>query len=74
MALKKRGEVIPLSVSINSVNTDAGQARLAAVLAARPYPHFEPSPSAGLLVKIEEDGTRTTGRFINRKFQAIESR
>jgi hypothetical protein len=74
LALKKRGEVIPLSVSLNSVNTDAGQARLAAVLAARPYPHFEPSPSAGLLVKIEEDGTRTTGRFINRKFQAIESR
>jgi hypothetical protein len=37
-----------------------------------PYPHFEPAPgSAGLLVRIEANGKRTTGRFVNRKFQPV---
>ncbi len=74
LALKKRGEAAPLSACLKSVNTRAGQTRLAAVLAARPYPHFEPAPTPGLLVKIDEDGTRTTGRFVNRQFRPAKSR
>lgn len=74
LALKKRGEAAPLSACLKSVNTRVGQTRLAAVLAARPYPHFEPAPTPGLLVKIDEDGTRTTGRFVNREFRPAKSR
>jgi hypothetical protein len=57
---------MPLSACLKSVNWRAGRARLAAVLATKPYPHFEPDQASGLLVKIDEDGTRTTGRFVNR--------
>jgi len=74
LALKKRGEAVPLSACLKSVNTRAGQDRLAAVLAARPYPHFETGPARGMLVKIDEDGTRTAGRFVNRKFRPAKSR
>ena len=74
LALKKRGEATPLSACLKSVNTRAGQARLSAVLAARPFPHFEPAPAPGLLVKIDADGTRTTGRFVNRVFRPSKSR
>jgi hypothetical protein len=74
LALKKRGQAAPLSDCLKSVNTSAGQSRLSAVLAARPFPHFEPAAKAGLLVKIDEDGTRTTGRFVNREFRPVKSR
>lgn len=74
LALKKRGEARPLSACLKSVNTRAGQARLSAVLAARPYPRFEPAPASGMLVKIDEDGTRTIGRFVNREFRPAKSR
>ena len=74
LALKKRGEAMPLSACLKSVNTRAGLARLSAVLAARPYPHFETAPASGMLVKIDEDGTRTSGRFVNREFRPAKSR
>lgn len=74
LALKKRGEAVPLSACLKSVHTRSGKARLAAVLSARPFPHFEPAASPGLLVKIDADGARTTGRFIHRKFRPAKSR
>ncbi len=74
LALKKRGEAMPLSACLKSVNNRAGQARLSAVLAARPYPHFETAPAPGMLVKIDADGTRTTGRFVNREFRPAKAR
>ncbi len=75
LALKKRGEAMPLSACLKSVNSRAGQARLSAVLAARPFPHFETAATPGMLVKIDQDGTRTTGRFVNREFRpAAKSR
>jgi hypothetical protein len=44
-------------------------------LGTRPYPHFEPAPDHhGLLLKIDEDGTRTLGRFVNRKFKPTRRR
>jgi ParD-like antitoxin of type II bacterial toxin-antitoxin system len=74
LALKKRGGAIPLSACLASVNTRAGQARLSAVLAARPYPHFEPATKPGLIVRVDADGTRTTGRFVNREFRPAKPR
>ena len=46
--------------------------RRAEHLKTRPYPHYEPADSPGLLVKIESSGKRTIGRFINREFQAVK--
>jgi hypothetical protein len=74
LALKKRGEAMPLSDCLKSVNSRAGQARLSAVLAARPFPHFEPASEPGLLVRIDQDGARTTGRFVHRQFRPAKSR
>src|SRR5438128_7240963 len=67
LRLKQQGEARPLSECLASVNSLEGRSRLAGHLASRPYPHFEPAPSrSGYLVKIEEDGTRRIGRFVNR--------
>jgi hypothetical protein len=42
-------------------------------LKSRPYPHYEAAAEApGLLVRIEADGKRTVGRFVNRQFQPIK--
>jgi hypothetical protein len=37
---------------------------------ARGTSHFEAAPGRpGSIVKIDQDGTRTIGRFVNRKFR-----
>jgi hypothetical protein len=74
LALKKRGEAAPVSACLRSVNTRAGEKRLATYLATRPFPHFEAAIKPGLVVKTDADGTRTTGRFVHRKFQPVKSR
>ncbi|MGA2254158.1 MAG: hypothetical protein ABSG53_05800 [Thermoguttaceae bacterium] len=73
MALRRAGAMRPLSECLAQVDSDAGRQRVAAFLESRPFPHFEPVPGApGLLVRIDEDGTRTTGRFAGREFRASE--
>ena len=75
LRLKQRGEVRPLSECLESVGTDEGRRRLGAYLSSRPYPRFEPAPGRpGFLVRIDEDGTRRVGRFVNRKFKAVKSK
>jgi hypothetical protein len=74
LELKRRGDTVPLSECIAAVGTQAGRARLAKVLAARAYPHFEPARRRGFLVRIEADGTRTTGRFVGRTFRRARAR
>jgi hypothetical protein len=70
LRLKQRGEAVPLSALLESVDSKAGRARVKAQLAARPFPHFEQSPGKpGLLVRIDGDGKRTVGRFVNREFR-----
>jgi hypothetical protein len=70
LRLKRRGEAVPLSELLKSVDARAGRERLEARLAARPFPHFEPAPGRpGLIVKIDADGKRTVGRFVNREFR-----
>ena len=68
--LKRQGEARPLSALLASVSTAAGRKRLVAYLGKRPFPQFAPAPGKqGLVVKIDQDGKRTTGRFVNRQFQ-----
>src|SRR6266849_6245149 len=72
LALCKAGKAKPLSACLESIDSSEGRHRLAMHLKSLPYPHYEPAPG-GLLVRIEANGTRTTGRFVNRKFQPIRA-
>ena len=70
LRLKREGEARPLSELLATIGTAAGRKRLAKHLASRPFPQFEAAPGrAGFLVKIDKDGTRTIGRFVNRAFR-----
>jgi hypothetical protein len=63
-----------LAECLASVDTPAGRQRLQMVLANRPYPHFSPVPgNPDLLERLDADGVRTVGRFVNRRFLASSS-
>ncbi len=71
LALRKAGAVKPLSACLESVDSAEGRRRVAEYLETQPFPHYEPAPDAsGMLVRIEADGSRTIGRFVQRKFIA----
>jgi hypothetical protein len=71
-ALKESVERRSLSKLVSSVGTTEGKARLKVYLDSRPFPHFEPHPARkGFLVRIEQDGTRSVGRFVNRQFVKV---
>lgn len=75
LALRKSGDILRLSELIAFVNYPSGRQRVADYLAKQPFPHYEPSSEQpGFLVRIEEDGRRTIGRFVNREFQPEISR
>ena len=70
LALRKSGDAQPLSELLESVDREEGRKRVNDYLESQPYPHYEPSMDMpGNLVRIEEDGTRTVGRFVNREFK-----
>ncbi len=63
----------PLSAFLRTVDSAEGRKRLAEHLRSLPYPHYEAAPSSpGLLVRIEADGKRSVGTFINRKFHPVK--
>ncbi len=71
LALQKAGRVRPLSACLATADAPEGRLRLAEHLQTRPYPHYEPVPGRpGILVRIEQNGKRTKGRFIHRRFKA----
>lgn len=71
MALRNRGDAAPLSELLSTVDSPAGRQRLADYLRTTPFPHYEAAPGRpGLLVRIESDGKRTTGRFVRGEFAA----
>jgi hypothetical protein len=71
LALRRAGAIRPLSECLASVDSEEGRQRVREYLHSRPFPHYEPAAdSAGLLVRIDADGTRTLGRFVGREFQA----
>lgn len=75
LRLKQRGGALKLSDALRTVESPEGHERLQQVLASQPYPHFEPAPGKpGLLVRVDEDGTRTLGRFVGRKFKPARRR
>jgi hypothetical protein len=75
LALSQAAAARPLSECLALVDTPDGRRRVAEYLQSRPYPHYEPAPdSPGLLVRVEEDGTRTLGRFVHRRFEPAAAR
>src|SRR5476651_611235 len=73
LALCRSGNVKPLTDCLESVDSPAGRQRVFEHLKTRPYPHYEAAAkSSGLLVRIEADGKRTVGRFVNRQFQPVK--
>lgn len=75
LALCKKASARPLSECLETVDTPEGKDRVKKYLETEPFPHYEQAKEApGLLVRIEADGKRTVGRFVNRKFQAVEAR
>ena len=74
LALCQAGRAKPLSACLKSVDSAEGRKRLSDHLKSLPYPHYEPAPGlARLLVRIEANGKRTTGKFVNRKFQPVKA-
>jgi hypothetical protein len=72
LALQQAGRARPLSELLDSVEKPEGRRRLAAVLKARPFPHFAPAPGRpGFLVRTEADGSRSVGRFVGRQFKTV---
>lgn len=71
LALCRNAAAQPLSACLESVDSPAGRRRVAEYLDAQPFPHYEQAAKEpGYLVRIEADGKRTVGRFVNRQFQA----
>jgi hypothetical protein len=54
------------------IDTPKGRQRLAEHLESLPYPHYQPHPDRpGLLIRIDADGRRTAGRFLQRIFTPV---
>ena len=75
LALSRNAAARPLSACLDSADSPEGRRRVSEFLQAQPYPYYEPAlDSPGLLVRIEADGKRTLGRFVNRHFKAVKSK
>ena len=73
LALCRNGAARPLSACLESVDSPEGRQRVADYLDSQPSPHFEPHPDRpGLLVRIDADGRKTVGRFVNRQFRRVK--
>ena len=71
LALRRAGEVKPLSACVQAVDSPGGRRLVAEHLKTEPFPHYEPVPGRpGLLLRIEASGKRTVGRFVQRRFKA----
>lgn len=73
VALQRSGNVTPLSALLDSVDGPEGRRRVSDHLERMPFPHYEPDPETpGLLIRVERDGSRAAGRFVNRRFVAAD--
>lgn len=69
------GAALPISECLESVDSAKGRQRVSVFLKAGPFPHYEQHPDRpGILVRIEKNGKRTSGRFVQRKFQPIKEK
>ena len=74
LALCRSAAARPLSERLKSVDSPEGHNRVSDFLQNQPFPHYEAHPKKrGLLIRIEANGRRTIGRFVNRQFQTVKS-
>jgi hypothetical protein len=74
LALCRNATARPLSECLKSVDSSEGRERVSTFLQSQPFPHYEPHPTKrGLLIRIDDKGKRTVGRFVNRRFQAVKA-
>jgi ParD-like antitoxin of type II bacterial toxin-antitoxin system len=72
LLLARNAAVRPLSACLSSVDSPEGRRRTATWLDSQPFPHYEPHPTRrGLLVRTDENGHRTMGRFVKRQFKLV---
>ncbi|HWF66138.1 MAG TPA: hypothetical protein VN670_02465 [Acidobacteriaceae bacterium] len=72
LKLCRNAASLPLAKCLESVDSPAGRNRVAAYLESQPFPHYHPHPEKpGLLIRIDEHGSRTVGRFVNREFKPV---
>jgi hypothetical protein len=73
MAASRRGTARSLAELLAEVESPTGRQRLADHLNGLPFPHYQPHPDQPrLLIRIESDGTRTVGRFVQRVFTPVD--
>jgi hypothetical protein len=73
LALRRAGAAVPLSEILASVDSAKGRQRVTSYLQSRPFPHYEPvRDRPGLLIRVDANGKRTTGRFVGREFKAVK--
>lgn len=70
LALRRAGDQQPLASLIATVDSDQGRRRVADVLAALPFPHYEAAERPGLLVRIDANRRHTEGKFVRGEFRA----
>ena len=71
LALCRSASARPLSACMKAVDSEEGRKRVSEYLQSQPFPHYEPAPGRpGYLIRIEADGLRTVGRFVNREFKS----
>lgn len=69
IAVEKAGSARRLSAALAQPGTPAGDRRVAELLTSQPFPHYEAAADRpGFLLRAEADGTRTVGRFVQRRF------
>jgi hypothetical protein len=69
LALCRTANAVSLSAALDAVEQPSGRRLLQNHLETIPYPHYEAHPTrTGLLIRREEDGTETVGKFVNREF------
>jgi hypothetical protein len=73
VALKRRAALPEFTDAMREATSEAGQRKALRHLAKLGGPRFGVDPDhPGFLIRIEADGTRTRGRFVNRQFVAAE--
>ena len=72
LALCRNGAAQPISTLLASVDSSQGRQRVADFLHSQPFPHYEAHPTrSGVLIRIDANGRKTAGRFVNRKFRPV---
>ena len=75
LALCRSAAARPLSECLDGVDSPEGRQRVADFLERRPFPHYQPHPDRpGLLVRVDANGRRTVGRFVKRRFKAVQAK